>query len=546
MTKSSLHHDRDGIAIDALRRQFPSYWIYKSPSNLFGNKEYSEDLIIEIVNSDENHTVSGVEFGVQNKTNPRIGKHHVSVELQSADIMRLMNLQRPILIHGYDIETTTSYWLWLNEWYLSNKNKLKRKGSITLKIPKKSVLDKRNVTHIEQYARWEHQKRKIQERAGMVARQYSSDYKVNVVMDVEGITLVFDPKHQGAIPIIHALDQSSSEAIIRAIETGETVPLVGSFAFSNLPELLGEEISKTLESASLTPYFPKDTNSVVKIEFFDNTSNLVFKSPFVELDLVQSGTIIKRFEGVDNALGITYSFTFDFREERALYTIHLQEPTLSARKLAEYFDRFNRFCAVTKIRITHLKTEEVIEAESDNLFNRKLSLQQELWQRMAAALVTIEDRLNVIINMPDTIDSGLVARAEWVAEVLRDGVVKVENVDFIPNNAVLICNDSAYLARDILSAFEQDGQISITVMSSGNQIEVELLNQKLQLGLARYAFSNTKIINIGELQKALEQAKDDTLIQTVFVIDRNEVYLRFDEWSPSLIQSDLNRDHIDT
>ena len=115
LSKSTLYHDRDGEAIDALRRVLPTYWLYKNPADILSRREYSEDLIIEIVNNDAKRTVTGVEFGVQNKTDVIVRKRHVTVNLEVNDIKRLIALQRPVLIHGYEMDTKTSYWIWLNE-----------------------------------------------------------------------------------------------------------------------------------------------------------------------------------------------------------------------------------------------------------------------------------------------------------------------------------------------------------------------------------------------------------------------------------------------
>ncbi|MBZ0285218.1 MAG: DUF4365 domain-containing protein [Anaerolineae bacterium] len=534
MAKSTIHHDRDGVAIDALRRVLPTYWIYKDPANIFGGKEYSEDLIIEIVNDDARRTVSGVEFGVQNKTDLKIRKRHVTVKLGIDDITRLMSLQRPVLIHGYDLKTRTSYWLWLNEWYPTHTSKLKGKKAIAVDIPKKNVLDVRAVTKIEQYARWEHHKQKRKEHAEMVARQYANDYNVHVGIGKMEITTVFDPKHEKAIPTIHALDQSASDAMIQAIETGEIVPLVGSIAFSNVPELMLEKMHETIEAAWLVPYVPENPISVLKIELLNETDKVVLKSPFVELRQVKLGTVIKRLEGTDADLGITYSFTFDGRANTTTYNVHFQPSISNARALRYYFDRLNLLRTVTKLRITNLKTEGIIERDGFDLFNRKPTFQEEVCEKMALALVTIEDRLNVTFEIPKTVDGSLLGRVEWIAEALRDGFVKVNNVDFIPDDSVLICGDPANIARKMLTDFEEHGQLSIIALGSANEMEVELLNHTLHLGLAWYAFANTKIINAEELRNVFSQEDitDDTSVQTVFEIDRNEIYLRFDKWFP--------------
>lgn len=531
MTKSTIHHDRDGEAIDALRRALPTYWLYKDTREKFSGKEYSEDLIIEIVNDDEKRTVTGVEFAVQNKTDIEIRKSHVTVRLETNDVRRLMDLQRPALIHGYDLKTRTSYWLWLNEWYLSQSKKLKEKKSVAVNIPKRNVLDDRAVPKIELYARWEHQQRKIQERAGMVMRQYPNDYEVTVKPNKVGITTIFEPKHQAAVPTIYALDEDASDAMIKAIETGEPVPLVGSFAFSNLPDLILEGISEPNFTTWLAPYIPEDQRSALKIELLDVSHQVVFKSRFVEVRQTKPGTVVKEFEGTDMELGVTYKFTFDGRTNTSKYSIDLHPTPTNARELKKHFDQLNLLRTVTMIRITNLKTEQIIESESSNLFGRDLSFTDKIWERFAIALVTIEDKLDARIDLPKKIDGPILRRAEWIAEAVKDGLVKVK-VDFIPDNGVLISSDSAYIAREMLAAFDRDGHLAVIAFGSTREVEMELLNVKLHLGLAQYLFANLKIVNADELRSALaqEHTTDVTSVEIILSIDQDEIYLRFDRW----------------
>lgn len=531
MTKSTIYHDRDGEAIDALRRALPTYWLYKDTREKFSGKEYSEDLIIEIVNDDEKRTVTGVEFAVQNKTDIEIRKSHVTIRLETNDVRRLMDLQRPALIHGYDLKTRTSYWLWLNEWYPSQSKKLKEKKSVPLNIPKRNVLDDRAVPKIELYARWEHQQRKIQDHAGMVARQYPNDYDVSVRINRAGITTVFEPKHQAAVPTIHALDDNASDAMIKAIETGEPVPLVGSFTFSNLPDLILEGIDEPNFTTWLVPYMPEDQRSALKIELLDMSHQVVFRSPFVEVRQTKPGTVVKKFEGTDMELGVTYKFTFDRHTNTSKYSIDLHSTPTNARNLKKHFDQLNLLRTVTKIRITNLKTEQVIEGEASGFFGRETHSSDKVWERLATALVTIEDKLNVRIDLPKKIDGPTLRRAEWIAEGIRDGLVKV-NVDFIPDNGVLICGDPAHIAREMLAAFDRDGHLAVTALGSTSEIEIELLNDTLHLGLAQYLFANMKIVNADNLRSILaqEDTTDATSVETILTIDQNEIYLRFDRW----------------
>ncbi len=533
MAKSSLHHDRDGVALLALYKVLPIYWIYKDPANKLGGKEYSEDLIIEIVNDDARRTVSGIEFGVQNKTGVEIRKRHVTVRMAADDIERLMKLQRPVLIHGHDVKSETSYWLWLNEWYPENSAKLKRRKTVAVNIPKKNILDARAVGKIEQYARWEHDKQDRIKHADMVARQYKRDYAVYVTVSEMGVTTIFDPKHHDAIPTIQALDQRASDAMIQAYETGEIVPLVGSIAFGNVPVLMLESLHKDgweIKSAWIIPHIPRDPISLIRIELLDEANNVISKSPVVEIHQTASGTIIQRFEGNDNEKGITYSFTFDGRANTTAYSIRFEPPISNAKDLRDYFIRLNRLRSVTKLRIENLKTEEIVERSDFELF--KETDHGKLWERFALALVTIEEKLNLKLKLPKKLNGLLLSRAEWIAEILRDGSVKAKKLEFIPENGVLICSDHAPVVRRILADVEEHGQVAILAFRSDEDTRIKLLNQTINLGRVQYLFRNTKLINTDEVKTVLthNRVSDNTSVQAIFEIDRNEVYLCFENW----------------
>jgi hypothetical protein len=534
VSKSSIHHDRDGIATRALSGVLPSYWLYKSPADIYSHKEYSEDLIVEIVDNDSKRTVTGVEFGVQNKTDIEVRKRHVTAKLHTEDVKRLIDLQRPILIHGYHIETGTSYWIWLNEWYPLNVSKLRPGKKVAIKIPKRNVLDIQAVSEIEQYVKWEHRKRKTQENAEFIARHHAHDYIVHVLTSESDITTVVDPKHEGAIPVIHVLDEAAYHAIVQAIEIGKPVPLTGAITISNIPDILHEVIKDVIEQGWIIPNIAESEESPLKIELFDNEGNVLVKTPYVKLRLVQPGTVIKRWEALDTKQGITYGFTLDFKAETTSYTIKLSRAPQGLKELRKYLNLFNLLRKTTKIHITNLETEMTVEREGVGWFDRKLTLGEEMLERMAEALFVIDEKLGVSITLPEKFDEQLVAKAEWIAEILRDGAVKIDPQNFLPDNAVLICGDPASIANKMLEDFQEQGWLSIGHPQSSERFKIDLFGHELDLGLVQYVFGNVKIINFKELREKItpQAIMDNESIKTIFDVDRNEVYLVFEQWSP--------------
>src|SRR5579871_2537947 len=180
MPKSTRHHSLDGDATIALKKIFPSNWLFKKQKDIHSGREYSEDLIIEIVDDSANENVTGIEFGVQNKTRFRRTKNYISVNLMVDDLDRIFALQRPFLLHVFDKASKSSYWIWLHEWYAENyKPNRKSRKSVTVKIPHSQVLDEKAIKVINAYATWDHRKRIAEKKADLVTR-HDPNYSIDV------------------------------------------------------------------------------------------------------------------------------------------------------------------------------------------------------------------------------------------------------------------------------------------------------------------------------------------------------------------------------
>ncbi|HEX2622669.1 MAG TPA: DUF4365 domain-containing protein, partial [Phototrophicaceae bacterium] len=144
--KNTKYHERDRIANNQLKAVFPENWLFKDPRDHDSGKEYSEDWIIEIVNSEGD--VTGIEFGLQNKTDVKIATEYANVRMSISDIERIVSLNRPFMLHAYHLPTNISYWIWLQEWYIFNyrdileKKKRNPKSTILVNIPIRQTLDK--------------------------------------------------------------------------------------------------------------------------------------------------------------------------------------------------------------------------------------------------------------------------------------------------------------------------------------------------------------------------------------------------------------------
>ena len=539
MTKSTIYHDRDGDAIDALRRVLPTFWLYKDPSNKYGGKEYSEDLVIEVVNDDALRTVTGVEFGIQNKTKVDVRRRHVTTKLQVDDIERLLDLPRPYLIHAYHIDSKISYYIWLDDWFDKHREKLRDKNGqklsghkeVSIEIPKKNVLEQRSIAKVEGYARWRHKVHKMQERAERVTRIYPNDYEVQVGIKNSSITTIVNPKHEGAVPTFYALDDSASEAMIRVMETGQAVPLIGKFGIENLPELLYEDFATSEISMWLIPQIAKDQDSPIKIELLNGQDEVILKSPFVNMRQVQPGTVISVWEGNDQKHSITYRIKFDRKAKTTEYGFHYRNKATNAQGIKEYFQQLDLLRTVKRIRYTHLETDlstETLLAKFDFM----TSPQESVVRRFADNIAFIEDTLKTEFAYPKRFDNVLLEDVEWIAEILREGSAKCASPKDLPEDAVIIGEATVETAQQMLNDSNSGLGIRIPMPEPTFNLTRPLLGQTIDLGPARYAFDNLKFVDVDSIRTQLlnRDHYSETSIKIILSIDPQEVYITTKDW----------------
>lgn len=538
MTKSTLHHDRDGLAIKALLKTLPTWWLYKNPANIFGGKEYSEDLIIEIVNNDPSRTVSGIEFGVQNKTNVKVRKNHVSTKLSISDIYRLRELQRPFLIHAYHIESDTSYWCWLSDWYEKNHRRVERLGrkqmkrEISVEIPKRNVLDAKAVEQIRQHVTREHRKQKLRILSVEAGKLHAGDYNITVQENLSGMSTIIAPLHSDALFELRPLDEHSNAAFAYALETGEGVQIDGKVAIANVPEsirgLMDAVLTDSALQALLLPSVLEPKEQPLKIELLDGSSNAVFKSSFVLLQLAARGTKSERWAGLDTARKVEHGLVFDHSENSMSYSLGFVDSTAVPEILRERFELLARLQAVKRIRLTDLQTEQCVIHDLE----AKPKQPPELVVRMVNALSDINEALNADLQLPKQFSSRDLVRAEVIAVALRTGAIKINPEGLLSRDQVLVSGDPAHIARTNLAHYLEHGSLNISLIGTTEEFSVDLIGTVLDLGPASYYLENVKISNPNELKHELAQPNidDDTPVTTVFEIDQERVTIGLHNW----------------
>ncbi len=528
MSKSPKVHSYDGIATDALRAIFPKEWFYKSPADIYSRREHGEDWIIEIVDEQENAT--GIEFSIQNKVNPKIRKEYVLVTgIKLSTLKRLIELNRPVLLHAYHHESKTSYWLWLDEWYAKNHaSSWKTQKTVSVQIPKENILNDEAVKLIRGKVTWEHKKQSYIKRAQLIT-ETNPDYRVEVSTGPNSITAVFNGKHNAAIPVIRPLDVEANNALQIALQTGLPMHIPGIVAVDGVPDLLGDEGSHELVDAFVFPNIPDETFPL-RIEYLDENDEVLFKTPFVLMRLVQPGSIIRSWEGRSSEQGITYKFTRNSEHETLDFSIRAERKSQAVASWKEFFDLKDTLKPARRLKITELETDCVYYHDAKPAKTQEMSFEESTLRQLINYLSIVETHLGVSLQIPDRVDNTLVEQAHFAATAVLEGIVVVDGEEVVPPGHALLATDAVSVARDLVNIFEQNGTITIFVREA--EFSDELCGQMLNLGLARYEFSNSKIINVDELKAKFNQnaVSETELVTIAFAIDKEDTRIHFLDW----------------
>lgn len=528
LPKSPKSHRLDSIAIKALKAIFPEQWHYKSTAEDSNNHEYGDDLTIEIV--DDNDYVTGIEFSVQNKANPKIRKDHISVSgIKLSTLRRLMRLNRPIMLHAFHQATKISYWLWLHEWYAQNHTpEWKNPKTVTVRIPKENILNEDAVKTIQAQVIFEHRKYDLIRKASQVTQ--ASDFNVSVLSEEKSIILVVDPKNDDAIPSVIPLDAKTFEAIQFMFQTGKTVQLDGKIAIEGIPSLIADDFGTELVSAIVFP-IASDVSWPLSIEYLDQDDVVIYKTRLVTMKLVEPGAVTRRWEGKPNNQPVTYSITENLQEGTRSFSVKSQAESQMIADLDKAIAATDAIDSTKKYRITEIETDQVFYMETSHQ-PRELTFEQDIIRKFIKYVALINERLGLKIELTPSIhiNNEVFEIAEFIAGILTEGIGRIRAEAVVPEGHSLIEWVKPSALHELLNQYEQHGNITVFTPQT-IELHIEFLGCKITLESAQYAFPNSKIAHVDVIRKRLdENISEDEAIQIGFDIDRTESYILFPKW----------------
>ena len=532
MAKNTKYHSRDRAASNALRRKFPDSWLFKPTYDADSHREYAEDWLIEIV--DENDDVTGIEFGVQNKTELDVTEKHVSVPMKVEDIKRAVDLQRPFILHAYDTKRRKSWWIWLHDWYAKNyRPEWKDKDIVTVDIPLDQVLTKKTLKDLKAYATWDYRKRKAQKQADLINSTQGDDYYVEVHTEGNQIMMIIHPKHDGAVPVVTPVNEVANQAVNVAVTSGVSmeVPSEGRFSIGNIPSLLQEDSAKIMELAQATIFsYVRDEIFPVKWEFLGKNEELLFSSRVVLMRLIQDGTAVTRWRGSPDDQNVVYDIAAIKKEVgyTIQYSVFLYSNTRKISDLTKYLELIDIVRPIQKFRVTYLSTDEIELWDSSNFF--RLTQHEAILRKVVTTLTTVGEHFQIDFDLTGLEMTERNALAlERATRVISEGVEPLDTFQYIPEGNNLRVHYPVDAVRKVLAFYDEKGYVDVALQSFSEELKMDVLGHSLILGQAQHIYKNCGIENVDTIRAQLEDVSLSNVagIEVHYRIDRNNAVRKF-------------------
>lgn len=522
-------HLNSEIARQNLRSVLPDYWIINQPSD-----DYGIDWLIWITESEE---VTGLHFFVQSKAPKHCNsKERVWYDLSLSTLSYLEELSSPIILHIFEQNSQTGYWLWLDEWYQENyASKWESQKFVRVSIPRENVFDKNAVQKIYDRVKRDNFRNRVRRNAD-IANKTHPHYIFSTHFDVDEVRV--DIKHRNpneAIPLTLHLDENSKIIFQRMLETGEAVSLKGELDHT-LPEIIPIGDEPTSSEINVTPLVPTNYNFPAKWQFWDTEDKLLFEIPYVFMTLIQSGTKFKRWRGKATKYALILQLTIDQLSDESRINLNLGHDYNNrvVTSIGNYIEVFDLAPNITKFTVVNLKTDFDLGG-SIRFGKQSTNNLPDHWRSLIKALETIESKFDIEFSLPDTISDYDLAEAEAIVKLITSGVAPqplgalLEWKEYHFVIVYFYLDELKHLIRKLKDA--QDDYI-VVAPEHRFEYEIDLLGQKFLLGKMNYMFVIDEIMNMSALAPLLESGiSENKQVEVHFSIVLEKSYCVFPRWA---------------
>lgn len=527
-------HDNDYRAISDLKRVFGN-WNITELSDFFSKIEYGQDSMVTIIDGSE---ITGAEFRVQSKvfTTPnQVKGKSLATQIKVSTLNSLAELAMPVMLHYVDFVNGISYWMWFDEWYEKNydnswENDDKKSVSIR---KKKNRFKQRSKKKIRQRVIREHVASLLQKKA-QIHSKIDSDYNYDYY-NIRGANIVVvNPKHDNPRTLTFSTNEENARLINQAIERGVSVTFKQESFIKGLPTLAEFEAFEI----TLIPLIPEQ-NSFLKIQFFDENNVLLHEIEFIEMKLVQHGSMYKQFRGIHNISNTIMMLSFDAEKHSTDFII---EPDFSdspsATQLYGYWYLMTLIKNTRYLTVKNLKTDEF--AKIDSSVGLNVTPLDKVTLIFLKNLSSIESQFGIKFRPEGDFSSEEVSYAEAIVDIVTSGFT--QKITLIPENLINDNTDEdlkivGYDRKDKIMSIMKRLQVEETLNINAGTVEnvkVSLLDHEINLGSAQQIVTAYNILFYDETQKAIKAASDSDLVEIHLQFKIDESYLIFNEWKQEI------------
>ncbi|WP_160319529.1 DUF4365 domain-containing protein [Herpetosiphon geysericola] len=509
----------------------PSEWIIRGESP----SDYGIDMQIELV---LNERVTGASWSIQLKATDKLErkKDVVTYSFKTSTLAYFLARPERIIYIMYDAVDKVAYWIWIQEYIRNDLEKtwLKQKTA-TVKIPKTNIFNndaipiiQNRVLHDNEAHRW----LSAVQTANHPYFSYQFQSKDN------GFEIGVSPRYPGA-------DQDSPVSIngtfrFDASEHGRAnlqkfkdmirtgIPAefdssvfegfnVHDIFYPIMPELESFQTSKILISS-----IPGQNPQTIKVSFFDKHGTLVQRFPFIELVDVQSGTEEVTFTNKAQKLSITTTMTVS----KVSNTINISfgfdhGPGTPIQTIYETITAMMDMNDANSIEIINLQTDTVLIRDDFKDYVTEIPSQ---FVQLIEALMIIQERCNIELIWPDSLEPEDAERILFVATILFLGKVRVHNPITVP----LLYEG----AEKLLRVYQAKNSLHLRGTSAAKAIDI--LGFSIELGdYVLYAPEVTMSVDdLQSIDTFIKRGKLQDVLLVTFHTGEVGAELIFPQWIP--------------
>jgi hypothetical protein len=530
---SADSHNNPKRARRNLENMLPEHWKMEPVHDEASNMEYGDDWIVKVTN--KANKVFGAAFYIQSKvkSEKRVGRR-IGIRLKPSTLNYLHNLMLPVLLHCYNPDNNTGYWLWLSD-YSKQEDVIEWKGKkpVTVYIPTKNVLDGGSAEQILRHVSVIHRHHMLQKNAKIKSRtDQNFSYEFIERQGVVGVGVY--AKHPRAIeehPISVTFDlpPEDQHAYEKAQEMGDSFRGEAEVTFNGIPSWLLDSQNPVKMNLEIYPLVPV-RKSNLRITYLDRDGHPLFKTNRVELELEKQGTKYQRWQGKPQSQPIIYTVIFDALTPQTALNFKYDLDSRSATALNWYINLLDTLQATCTVSIENLDLDKPPYMLSDYKL-RIGNLPDDALRKYASALATLSTMLQVELLMPNSFEYDDLVMAESVVELLETGVsnqltVLSEELRNSEHGACLVVVMNRNYVEKLFQELADEGYLEIPMPIAD---KMKFLGTEIRIGSSQYICYCTDILNRDEALKALEspeQSDDATTVQIVFALDDNKSYVQ--------------------